>query len=928
VLGLGADGKIAAFVDAPYSTTADLVVDVTGYFRPSALVQQWREWEETLLSPEDYTVGGGDPYSEVSLDIRFTDAAAGRTFVQPAVWDGDDTAPRAFKVRTAVPAGTWTWQIESCTHNGVSCLAGWSPNQGSLFVQSNTASGNPLYDRGFVEQVATTSGGQTVVYSELQFPDSLAFSWIGDTAWTAPPREFDPDGSGPQTAQTAAWDAYLADRKNKGFTGVQIAPAVTWPSAGLPAAKGFSFTKKASCSDTIASSTPIPNTSCWQPRKAYWDHFKSMVRSANQKGMVVVVVGVMNPVGIDAKATYPNTASAVKFARYLVGLLSGLDVIFSPGFDDDADQKDPAPPAGTGQPRQVLMDAVGNALKTAPNPSGKARPLTNHLSGGSSNCDEYQYFATSGWMTHYMFQSGHGGAQDTLGPCAVNSTDDVRNAMERARVMPLTLSSYAPKLPSINSEGPYDKTNFPGPVSHPNVNTRYRSRQAGYLGALSNAVGYSYGAYGLSLWDNPSLYFDLASANDMTRLKNNLQSKKLVSHPEWIKNNPVEQKYKMVLASDESSFVMAYLPGDEGSQGSSSSQIQIDATKLPCQVCPSQNGSPWSFTWSNPITNTVFSGSCSGPVAGKLTFTRPGCITTSDKEANASCDWLLRIEKTGLCPTAQAETTTWHNDKESAGNPPALEAWSEASSGDGTSAIYAAFTGPGGREEPVLLSPAGKAFQLAPRVGRFGSRHLVVWQADGLDGSLYGIYGALLDARGKITGPFKINHYTEHDQREPAIAGGIGGNALVVWSSYGQDGDRGGIFGRLVKTKGHGEDALPAYLGEEIEIAETREGHQQRPQVLADAGGFWVAWETVDENGLSQGLSVRRLGMDGRPESTEIQLPAEAGEQRKLLTLDDPTPNAIVVRWWRQNVRGGLLESLQQVIGPHGPSGPVTPRSD
>jgi extradiol dioxygenase family protein len=128
--------------------------------------------------------------------------------------------------------------------------------------------------------------------------------------------------------------------------------------------------------------------------------------------------------------------------------------------------------------------------------------------------------------------------------------------------------------------------------------------------------------------------------------------------------------------------------------------------------------------------------------------------------------------------------------------------------------------------------------------------------------------------------------------------------------------------------KGRGDDALPAYLGEEIEIAEEREGHQQRPQVLADAGGFWVAWETVDENGLSRGLSVRRLGMDGRPEAAEVRLPAEAGEQRKLLTLDSPTPNSVVVRWWRQNVRGSLLEPLQQAIGPHGPSGPVTPRGD
>jgi hypothetical protein len=85
------------------------VVDVSGYFRPVSEVQQWREWQGTLTSPQDYTAGGGDPYADVALDIRFTNTATGNSFVQPAVWDDDDLAPRIFKVYTALPAGIWTW---------------------------------------------------------------------------------------------------------------------------------------------------------------------------------------------------------------------------------------------------------------------------------------------------------------------------------------------------------------------------------------------------------------------------------------------------------------------------------------------------------------------------------------------------------------------------------------------------------------------------------------------------------------------------------------------------------------------------------------------------------------------------------------------------------------------------------------------------
>src|SRR6185436_862028 len=122
-----------------------------------------------------------------------------------------------------------------------------------------------------------------------------------------------------------------------------------------------------------------------------------------------------------------------------------------------------------------------------------------------------------------------------------------------------------------------------------------------------------------------------------------------------------------------------------------------------------------------------------------------------------------------------------------------------------------------------------------PRVDRLGSNQLVVWQADRLDGSLFGVYGALVGSRGEITGPFKINHYTEHDQREPSVAAGAQGEALVVWSSFGQDDDQGGIFGRLVRVPGPGTDPLRApFLGEEIEIGEVREGHQRNPLVVAD----------------------------------------------------------------------------------------------
>lgn len=222
-----------------------------------------------------------------------------------------------------------------------------------------------------------------------------------------------------------------------------------------------------------------------------------------------------------------------------------------------------------------------------------------------------------------------------------------------------------------------------------------------------------------------------------------------------------------------------------------------------------------------------------------------------------------------------------------------------------------------------MISPPGMAYQTAPRVDSVGGQSLIVWQANGLDGSLYGIYGAFLSAGRVLTGPFKINHYTEHDQREPALAGGANGRALVVWSSYGQDGDRGGIFGRFVRFQGGSSSPLRApMLGEEVEVAEVRAGHQRHPQVVADAAGYWVAWETVDDNGLSSVLSLRRLGLNGIPEAAEVRIKAPEGEQRRLVGLESPTPESVVLQWWEADAQGRNFYALHQVVGAHGFLGP------
>lgn len=906
---LNAAGQMSVLMPAPLSTQAHVVVDISGYFRPQAPVQQWRGWERTILSTVDYTANGGDPYSEVELRIRLTNTSTGSGFIQDAFWDDDPTQPRAFKFRTAVPAGNWAWQVESCSRNGVNCLAdGWAPSSGTITVQSDTANPNPLYSRGFPTQIETVSGGETTALSDLLYPDGEVFQWIGDTAWVAPPREFDPPGG--TAAQTSNWLAYVQDRQSKGYTGVQIAPAVTWPPKSwrpaLPAAMGFSFKSKAGCNE--------PFVNCTTMTREYKSHLNAMIKQANDHGLVVAILGMMNPTGIPRANPYPSSARAITFAKDLAATLKDRAVIYSPSFDDFAeDHANPAPdPLDPG--RRALINAVGKALRVKLQSFGsgiRKDILTNHLAGGEANCNQYRSFASvpvnQRWLSFHFFQSGHGGTGGTTtGNCPghVGGATDVQNAMRRPREMSLNLSKAgsdfsppldnSPRLPAVNAEGPYDRTGA-SPGDHPKVDNRFRIRHAAYVTALSDGAGFTYGADLLSgwVWAGPDP-LGLDSANDMLRFSNHLKGLSLDAHHDWILNQPAPEQNKMALATAGTDLILAYLPGGDGS----STNIVIDTAAGGIDLACAD--SPWSWTWFDPASSTVETGLPTDCVQGSNQLTLTRRCTPSPPPA-LDCDRLLKLErsasKSGLLEEA---------------SPPAEEfdVWEAQLAGSRTTGIYAKQRSP--RDAgTIVLAPPGRAHQRSPRLGRLGSNQLAVFQADGLDGSLSGVFATIFTSEGLLlAGPLPVNTYTEGDQREPALATSRSGEALVVWASVGEGTSE--IRGRILRPIADLQFGDPR--GEEIVLSGSGAGQVQSPHVAAFAGGYWVAWEVLDDNGQVSGLRLRHVLASGRPAGNERELRFAAGEQGRLLPLDGAGPAGVRARWWRFNERGRFLGVSAGVI--------------
>ena len=99
----------------------------------------------------------------------------------------------------------------------------------------------------------------------------------------------------------------------KRFTLIQIASAPEW--AGERDRQGQRAFSDRTCSQ-------------WNP--AYWQSFERRVQRANEQGLAVLLVGLMEPVH-----RYPQAPQACLFARNIVARLFGNFVIFSPSFDSD-----------------------------------------------------------------------------------------------------------------------------------------------------------------------------------------------------------------------------------------------------------------------------------------------------------------------------------------------------------------------------------------------------------------------------------------------------------------------------------------------------------------------------------------------------------------------------------------------------------------
>jgi hypothetical protein len=150
----------------------------------------------------------------------------------------------------------------------------------------------------------------------------------------------------------------------------------------------------------------------------------------------------------------------------------------------------------------------------------------------------------------------------------------------------------------------------------------------------------------------------------------------------------------------------------------------------------------------------------------------------------------------------------------------------------------------------------------------------VAWHSSLQDGSDEGIFGQRYDPNGLPAGPeFRVNSYTLRSQNSPSVAAAADGRFVAAWASYGQDGDRLGVFGQRYDSSGL--PTGPEFRANSYTTGDQRPGITVGSSVVSVAadGRFVVVWESArQDDGAFFGVFGQRYDSNGLPTGPEFRV--------------------------------------------------------
>jgi hypothetical protein len=214
----------------------------------------------------------------------------------------------------------------------------------------------------------------------------------------------------------------------------------------------------------------------------------------------------------------------------------------------------------------------------------------------------------------------------------------------------------------------------------------------------------------------------------------------------------------------------------------------------------------------------------------------------------------------------------------------------------------------GGQFDPSVAFEAGMVSSVP---------FVVVWTSYGQDGNGHGVFGQRYDGDGVPAGSeFMVNTYTLYDQGDPALDVDSSGDFVVAWSPFysydssspgNLDGQGGGVFAQRFGSAGNP-------TGSEFQINTYTPGAQFGPAVaIDDDGRFMVTWADlraiVGQDGVASSVRAQNFASDGTPLGSELQVNTSTAGYRSQPQISVGAGNFVVV-WATFEPFGGILNGI------------------
>ncbi len=192
-------------------------------------------------------------------------------------------------------------------------------------------------------------------------------------------------------------------------------------------------------------------------------------------------------------------------------------------------------------------------------------------------------------------------------------------------------------------------------------------------------------------------------------------------------------------------------------------------------------------------------------------------------------------------------------------------------------------------------------------------RFVVVWQSWQNDGDGFGIYARQFNENGERLGPkFRVNSYTKSNQTQPAIAMESQGAFVVVWTSWGQDGDRSGIYGQRFNRTGEA-------LGLEFRVNFSTLGRQEHPDVTKDnLGNFIVCWQRYVLDGEGYAVYARSFDRTAQLKGPEFMVNDPSPDWQVFPSIDSSAQGDFMVAWQQRSEDGIGFDIVARIFNQYG----------